>query len=231
MEATARLTDDLLRGCRGLTVLATSREALGVIGETAWLVPRLEESEAVLLFAERARAAMPSFAVTDGNRAAVQQICTRLDGIPLAIELAAARVRVLSPKQIAARLDDAFSLLTVSSRMALPRHRTLRSTMEWSHALLSVREQVLLRRLAVFAGSFALEAAESVCADAAVATPAEADARLEAHDVLDGVAALVDKSLVVMEPGGCGGAIPVARNGAPVRHGAADGGGRTRVAA
>ena len=201
MEATARLTDDLLRGCRGLTVLATSREALGVIGETAWLVPRLEESEAVLLFAERARAAMPSFAVTDGNRAAVQQICTRLDGIPLAIELAAARVRVLSPKQIAARLDDAFSLLTVSSRMALPRHRTLRSTMEWSHALLSVREQVLLRRLAVFAGSFALEAAESVCADAAVATPAEADARLEAHDVLDGVAALVDKSLVVMEPG------------------------------
>ncbi len=246
VEATARLTDDLLRGCRGLTVLATSREALGVIGETAWLVPRLEESEAVLLFAERARAAMPSFAVTDGNRAAVQQICTRLDGIPLAIELAAARVRVLSPKQIAARLDDAFSLLTVSSRIALPRHRTLRSTMEWSHALLSVREQVLLRRLAVFAGSFALEAAESVCADAAVAdaavaetavaetavaTPAEADARLEAHDVLDGVAALVDKSLVVMEPGGCGGAIPVARNGAPVRHGAADGGGRTRVAA
>lgn len=221
VEATARLTDDLLRGCRGLTVLATSREALGVIGETAWLVPRLEEDEAVLLFAERARAAMPSFAVTDGNREAVQQICTRLDGIPLAIELAAARVRVLSPKQIAARLDDAFGLLTVSSRMALPRHRTLRSTMEWSHALLSVREQVLLRRLAVFAGSFALEAAESVCADAAdadaavadaavadaavadaaVAMPAEADATLESHDVLDGVAALVDKSLVVMEPG------------------------------
>lgn len=206
VEATARLTDDLLRGCRGLTVLATSREALGVIGETAWLVPRLEESEAELLFAERARAAMPSFAVTDGNREAVQQICTRLDGIPLAIELAAARVRVLSPKQIAARLDDAFSLLTVSSRMALPRHRTLRSTMEWSHALLSVREQVLLRRLAVFAGSFALEAAESVCADAAVADAAvatlpEVDATLETHDVLDGVAALVDKSLVVMEPG------------------------------
>lgn len=201
VDTCAHVTEDLLVGCRMLTVLATSREALGVIGETAWLVPRLDDGEAAQLFVERARAAVPSFTLSDGNRDAIEQICTRLDGIPLAIELAAARVRVLSPKQIAARLDDVFGLLTVSSRNALPRHRTLRSTMEWSFALLSAREQVLQRRLAVFSGSFSLEAAEAVCADAPNAVVAHADSALEPHDVLDGVAALVDKSLLVMEPG------------------------------
>jgi predicted ATPase/DNA-binding SARP family transcriptional activator len=191
VDASAELVDALLRSCPKLTILATSREALGVASETAWLVPPLASAEAVQLFVERARATLPSFALTSANTDAVTEICRRLDGIPLAIELAAARVRVLSPEQIARRLDDAFRLLTTGSRTALPRHRTLRATMEWSFALLGAREQTLLRRLAVFAGSFSLDAAESVCAGAP----------LETEDILDGVSALVDKSLVVMEPG------------------------------
>ena len=119
------------------------------------------------------------------------EICRRLDCIPLAIELAAARVRVLSPEQIARRLDDAFRLLTSGSRTALPRHRTLRATMEWSYQLLTEREQVLMRRLSLFFGSFTLDAAEAVC----TGDP------LETEDILDGVSALVDKSIVAMEPG------------------------------
>jgi non-specific serine/threonine protein kinase len=190
-DACAELAEALLRACPRLAVLATSREALAVAGETAWLVPPLARAEAVRLFAERARAAWPPFALTPANEAAVDEICRRLDGIPLAIELAAARVRVLSPEQIARRLDDAFALLTTSSRTALPRHRTLWATMEWSHALLGAREQTLLRRLAVFAGSFGLDAAEAVCAGDGLAV----------DDILDGVAALVDKSLLVLEPG------------------------------
>ncbi len=192
VDACAALAEALLRGCPRLTVLATSREALGVAGETAWLVPSMGESEAMQLFLDRARAALPSFSITDQNGPAVREICRRLDGIPLAIELAAARVRVLPAEQIAARLDDAFRLLSSGSRTALPRHRTLRATMEWSFGLLTPREQALLRRLGVFAGSFTLDAAESVCAGGA----------LEVEDILDGVAALVDKSLVVMETSG-----------------------------
>ena len=191
VDASAELVDALLRSCPKITILATSREALGVASETAWLVPPLASAEAVQLFVERARATMPSFSLTAANTEAVTEICRRLDGIPLAIELAAARVRVLSPEQIARRLDDAFRLLTTGSRTALPRHRTLRATMEWSFALLGAREQTLLRRLAVFAGSFSLDAAEVVCAGAP----------LETEDILDGVSALVDKSLVMMEPG------------------------------
>jgi len=191
VDAAAELVEQLLRGCPRLTVLATSREALGIPSETAWLVPPLGGAEAAQLFVERAQAALPSFELNDANAAPVRDICRRLDGIPLAIELAAARVRVLSPEQIASRLDDAFRLLTTGSRTALPRHRTLRGTMDWSYGLLEHREQVLLCRLAVFSGSFALEAAEAVC----VGDP------LEPEDILDGVAALVDKSLVVMEPG------------------------------
>jgi predicted ATPase/DNA-binding SARP family transcriptional activator len=191
VDACAELIDALLRTCPKITILATSREALGVASETAWLVPPLASAEAVQLFVERARATLPSFCLTSANTEAVTEICRRLDGIPLAIELAAARVRVLSPEQIARRLDDAFRLLTTGSRTALPRHRTLRATMEWSFALLAVREQTLLRRLAVFAGSFTLDAVEVVCAGAP----------LETEDILDGVSALVDKSLVMMEPG------------------------------
>ncbi len=191
VDACASLVEQLLRSCPRLRVVATSREALGVASETAWLVPPLAGSEAVQLFVERAQASMPSFAQTDANTTSLADICRRLDGIPLAIELAAARVRVLSPEQIAHRLDDAFRLLTVGSRTAIPRHRTLRNTMDWSYALLNEREQGLLRRLAVFSGTFSLEAAEDVCSGDT----------LEAEDILDGVAALVDKSLVVMEPG------------------------------
>jgi predicted ATPase/DNA-binding SARP family transcriptional activator len=187
----AELVDGLLRGCPMVRVLATSREALGVPGETAWLVPPMEQDEAVRLFAERAQSALPSFALTDSNLPAVREICRRLDGIPLAIELAAARVRVLSPDQIAGRLNDAFRLLGSGSRMSLPRHRTLRATMEWSFNLLGAREQVLLRRLAVFAGTFDLDAVERVCSG----DP------LDVEDILDGVAALVDRSLIIMEGG------------------------------
>jgi predicted ATPase/DNA-binding SARP family transcriptional activator len=189
VDACATCVEALLRACPSLTVLATSREALGVASEIAWLVPPLASGEAVQLFVERAHGALPSFALTGGNSAAVAEICRRVDGMPLAIELAAARVRVLSPEQIAGRLDDAFRLLSGGSRTALPRHRTLRATMEWSFALLGAREQVLLRRLSIFAGSFSLDAAEAIC-----------DAEpLGADDILDGMSALVDKSLVVME--------------------------------
>ena len=191
VDAAAELAEQLLRACPRLSILATSREALGIPSETAWLVPPLGSAEAIQLFVERAQASIASFELTDANSNAVHDICRRLDGIPLAIELAAARVRVLSPEQIAARLHDAFRLLTSGSRTALPRQRTLRGTMDWSYGLLDPREQALLCRLSVFAGSFSLEAAEAVC----VGEP------LEAEDILDGVAALVDKSLVVMEAG------------------------------
>ena len=189
VDACADVATALLRACPQLAILATSREALAVAGETAWLVPPLASSDAMQLFVERAQMALPSFAHTPVNDAAIAEICRRLDGIPLAIELAAARVRVLSPEQIARRLDDAFRLLTSGTRTALPRHRTLRATMEWSFTLLGAREQRLLPRLAVFSGSFSLEAAEVVCAS----DPLDAD------DILDGVSALVDRSLVIME--------------------------------
>ncbi|HSJ07228.1 MAG TPA: AAA family ATPase, partial [Longimicrobiales bacterium] len=202
-DACAALADRLLRDCPELTILATSREALGVAGERAWLVPpltlpdtdagtrpdRISGFEAVQLFIERAQDALPSFSLTDGNADAVAQICRRLDGLPLAIELAAARSKVLPPRQIAERLDDAFALLTSSSRTALPRHRTLRATIDWSYQLLTKPERRLLGFLSAFAGGFSLEAVEAVCTDDA----------MEAWEVLDLLTALVDKSLVVME--------------------------------
>ncbi|HEX6535840.1 MAG TPA: BTAD domain-containing putative transcriptional regulator [Gemmatimonadaceae bacterium] len=190
VEACAGMVELLLRACPRLSVLVTSREALGIPSETAWLVPPLGGAEAEQLFLDRARAAFPGFAITTGNAAAVREICRRLDGLPLAIELAAARVRVLSPEQIAERLGDALRLLTTGSRTALPRHRTLRGTIDWSYHLLGAREQVLLARLAVFSGSFSLEAAERVCSGAP----------LDGEDILDGIAVLADKSLLVMEP-------------------------------
>jgi predicted ATPase/DNA-binding SARP family transcriptional activator len=191
VDGVATLVELVLRSCPRLVILATSREALGIASETAWLVPPLAATDAVQLFAERARQTLPTFAVTENNRGAISEICRRLDGIPLAIELAAARVRVLTPEQIASRLDDAFRLLSAGNRTALPRHRTLRATMEWSFGLLKAREQVLLNRLSVFAGSFTLESAEAVAAGQS----------LGVEDILDGVGGLVDKSLIVMEPG------------------------------
>lgn len=177
----ARLADALLRACPGVRILASSREGLNILGEMTYRVPSLSlpdpkkpqtvesltQYEAVRLFIERAQAAQPSFAVTNQNAPAVAQLCHRLDGIPFAIELAAARVRALSVEQISARLDDRFRLLTGGSRTALPRQQTLRAMIDWSYDLLSDDEKTLLRRLSVFAGGWTLEAAEAVCADEA----------------------------------------------------------------
>ena len=206
LEPCAHLADRLLRAAPELRILATSREALGVAGETAWPVPTLAVPTAdalargedplaypaVALFAERARTALPTFAVTAENAASVAEICRRLDGLPLAIELAAARVRALAPAQLAARLDDCFRVLGAGPRTALPRQQTLRATVEWSHALLPEPERLLLARLAVFGGGWTLDAAEAVCADEL----------LPAGDVLGHLASLVDRSLVVAEQAG-----------------------------
>jgi predicted ATPase/class 3 adenylate cyclase len=203
LDACAQLADALLRACPRLRILATSRELLGVAGESAWRVPSLTlpdarqppaaasltQYEAVRLFIERAVAALPTFAVTNQNAPAVAQLCWRLDGIPLAIELAAARVRMLTVEQIAARLDDRFRLLTGGSRTALRRQQTLQAAIDWSYQLLSEEERLLLQRLAVFAGGWTLEAAEAVGVGASI----------EGADVLDLLGALVDKSLVVAE--------------------------------
>lgn len=191
VEACATLAESLLRACPALTLVATSREALGVPSEVSWLVPPLAAAEATQLFVERAQGVVATFQLTETGAAAVAGICRRLDGIPLAIELAAARVRALSPEQIAERLGDVFRVLGTGTRRALPRHRTLRGVIEWSHSLLAPREQLLLHRLGTFQGGFTLEAAESVAAG----DP------LGEEDILDGVAALVDKSLVVMDSG------------------------------
>jgi predicted ATPase/DNA-binding SARP family transcriptional activator len=203
LAASAQLVEILLRACPNLRILATSREALGIAGETTCRVPSLSlpdlkrlppaeeltRYEAACLFTDRATAALPAFKLTDQNAVAVAQVCSRLDGIPLAIELAAARVKVLPVEQIAARLDDRFRLLTSGSRTALPRHQTLRALIDWSYDLLTEPERMLLRRLAVFAGGWTLEAAETVCAGDG----------LEAQKVLGLHMPLVEKSLVIYE--------------------------------
>ena len=203
VEACANLAVALLQACPRLRILATSRETLGVAGESPWPVPslslpdprhppsvdELSRYEAVRLFIERTVAVLPGFTLTDRNGQAVGQVCQRLDGIPLAIELAAARARVLTVEQIAARLDGCFRLLAAGSRTALPRHRTLRATIDWSHDLLSEEERALFRRLSVFAGGFTLEAVEAVCAGEGI----------EEDEVLDLLSHLVDKSLVVVQ--------------------------------
>ena len=186
--AAATLADRVLAGCPGMRILATSREALNINGETLWPVGPLELPPSAALFEERARAVSPRFVVDEGNAAAVHRICRALDGMPLAIELAAARMRSMTAEQVAGRLDDRFRLLTGGSRTALPRHQTLRAVVDWSWDLLDDGERALLRRLSVFAGGAALEAAEQVCAGLPVA----------AEDVFDLLAALVDKSLVVV---------------------------------
>jgi non-specific serine/threonine protein kinase len=203
LTASVQLIEALLRTCAQVRVLVTSRQALAIAGETTWPVlplrvpdtsppppiDRLLTYEAVQLFVERARSVLPSFTLTPENAPAVAQVCRRLDGMPLAIELAAARVRALSVEQIVARLDDAYRLLTGGSRSALPRQQTLRAAMDWSHGLLSAHERDVFRRLSVFAGSFSLEAAEAICAG-------EPE---DAYDVLDVLSSLIDKSLVLME--------------------------------
>ncbi len=204
LAACRDLAAALLRKCPHVRILATSREGLGVPGETLWRVPSLSVPEdlrhlppaeelvlyeAVRLFVDRALATAPEFTITSENSPAVAQVCQRLDGIPLAIELAAARVKVLAVEQIAIRLDDRFRLLTGGSQIVLPRHQTLRGAIDWSYNLLSEPERVLLRRLSVFARGWTLEAAEAVSAGGSV----------EAVNILDLLTSLVDKSLVLAE--------------------------------
>jgi non-specific serine/threonine protein kinase len=206
-DACRSLAAGLLEGAPGVRILATSREALGVAGEVVWRVPPLHvpdlrgpgrltrreigRFESVRLFAERATAAAPNFSLTDQNADTVAQICSRLDGIPLAIELAAARVKVLPVNQILTRLEDRFRLLTSGSPTALMHQQTLRATVEWSYDLLSEKERTLFDRLSVFAGGASLEAVESVCAGESLAEA----------EILDLLTHLIDKSLVVPEEG------------------------------
>ncbi len=190
LDACAALGGAVLAACPHLTVLATSREPLGVAGEVIWRVPSLPiTNDALELFADRAALARPDFRITDDNAAAVAEICRRLDGVPLAIELAAARVRALSLAEILDGLHDRFRLLTGGTRTAVRRQQTLRASVDWSHALLTEPERVLFRRLAVFMGGFDLHAAQAVAGSG----------ELERHHVLDQLSLLVDKSLVVAE--------------------------------
>ena len=190
LAACAVLAEDLLRACPKLVLLATSREPVGVAGEATWRVPSLPLAGAAIeLFADRAQRARAGFEITPENGQAIAEICRRLDGIPLAIELAAARLRLFSPAEIAARLHDRFRLLTGGSRTAARRQQTLRASVDWSHALLGEPEQILFRRLAPFTGGFDLEAAEAIGAGDG----------LDRSQVLDQLALLVDKSLVAAE--------------------------------
>jgi predicted ATPase/DNA-binding CsgD family transcriptional regulator/transcriptional regulator with XRE-family HTH domain len=206
LDACAQLVDALVRACPDVKVLATSREALGLTGEVAWRVPslpvpdsqhlpplpELQQNPAVRLFFDRATAAQSHFVLTEHNAPAVVQICQRLDGIPLALELGAARMDGLTAEQLAVRLDERFRLLTGGSRAALPRQQTLRATVDWSYDLLSEPERRLFSRLSVFAGGWTLEAAEAVCAGDGI----------EHTEVLDLLLQLVRKSMVVAQNGG-----------------------------
>jgi predicted ATPase/class 3 adenylate cyclase len=204
LDGVVEVADALLRRCPNLRVLATSREALGMGGESLMPVPsmtlpdqatqdspdaleRLSACDAVQLFVDRGRAVLPGFMLTKENADSIAQIVLRLDGIPLAVELAAARVRSLPPQQIASRLDHRFRLLTGGSRTALPRHRTLRAAMDWSFDLLPEEERILLPRLSVFAGSFSLEAAETIASGGAV----------DRDEMIDLLAHLIDRSLLM----------------------------------
>ncbi len=233
LGACAHLIGTLLSACPRLRIIATSREVLNISGETVWRVPslaspplellpplaQLRQFDAIQLFSARALAVAANWRLVE-NAAPAAQVCARLDGIPLAIELAAARLKVLSTQEIAARLDDRFNLLTGGSRTELPRHQTLRATMDWSYDLLSDAERSLLRRLSVFAGGFSLEAVETVCADFRFSIPdlrlnhstaienrnhvlsEAAGSKIENTTMLDLLTALIDRSLVVVEQKG-----------------------------
>jgi len=223
LASCADLAYALLQRCPGLRILATSRQNLGLTGEVGWRVTALSapplvslstrdrpqkdrmsllsEYHAVQLFVVRAQQAMPGFQMTAQNAEEIARICARLDGLPLALELAAARVRSLSIAEIQSRLDDRFRLLTGGSRAALPRQKTLRALLDWSYDLLNPAEQTLLRRLSVFAGGFTLQAAEAICPELSLDAPAterERDA-YDAWETLDLLSSLVDKSLVMTE--------------------------------
>ncbi|MGE5225110.1 MAG: adenylate/guanylate cyclase domain-containing protein [Omnitrophica WOR_2 bacterium] len=224
IEECVLLADTLLHNCPEIKIMTTSREMFGIDGETIYRVPSLslpagepqpslneiEASEAVRLFVQRAKALQPQFALTSKNAPAVLQICQRLDGIPLAIELAAARVKLLTPEQIAYRLSDRFSLLTGGSRTALPRQQTLEALFDWSYDLLSDIERIFFRRLSVFSGGWTIEDAEAVCADQEESDPMTAgqdepasgtapSIRLHRSDILELLNQLISKSLVVAD--------------------------------
>ncbi|MDT3397363.1 BTAD domain-containing putative transcriptional regulator [Streptomyces sp. B1866] len=203
VDAAARLADFLLARCPGVTVLATSREPLAVPGEVVRPVEPLPDPVALRLLGERGAAARPGFR-TGGDPEACAEICRRLDGLPLAIELAAARLRMLTPRQIADRLDDRFRLLTGGHRTVLPRQKTLRAVVDWSWDLLDEPERTVLRRLSVFAGGCDLALAEAVCADGPPGAPgstgADGPTGVDARDVAALLGSLVDKSLVVAAP-------------------------------
>ena len=187
----ARIVEQIVRSCPEVRIVATSREGLGLRGERQITVPSLDlDSSSVELFVDRAREAGSKLAFDDATTPVIAQICTRLDGIPLALELAAARTRMMTPSEIAARLDERFRLLTGGSRTAVERQQTLRQTVDWSYDLLEPQERAMLDRMAVFAGGFTLEAAEAVLSGDGI----------DALDIFDGVAQLVDKSLVVADP-------------------------------
>lgn len=210
----ARLADILLNACQDLKILATSREPLGIAGEVVWPIPTLSlpdaygvlagasdveslpRAEAVRLFVNRARSRLPAFQLNKENAGAVARICRTLDGIPLAIELAAGRMGALSVEQVAGRLEGSLALLAGGGRTADPRHQTLRATLEWSHGLLSEPERALFRRLSVFAGLFTLEAAEDVCSD--VWPDARVNTGTGRDAILDLISRLIDKSLVIV---------------------------------
>lgn len=198
ITACATLAVRLVQMCPNLTVLATSREPLNVPGEVIWQVPPLRCDEAMQLFVERAKTVRPDFTLDENDEALLAQMCQKLDGLPLAIELAAARLRVLSLEQIAARLDDRFGLLVGGNRLAPPKQQTLRTMMDWSYDLLSEAERALLRRLSIFPADWTLELAEAVCA---LPTEDEAETAivLRREDVLDLLTQLVNKSLVIVD--------------------------------
>ncbi len=206
ITACAQLVERLLRECLQLKLLTTSREILGISGEHIWAVPTLSAPDprlstgvdellhhaAIRLFVGRAMAVRPDFTLSDENARSVAEICWRLEGLPLAIELAAARVNMLTVEQIAARLDNAFQLLAGSRRTALPRHQTLRAAIDWSYELLTEQERILFRRLSVFAGGWTLPGAEAICAGEGI----------QENQILDLLSRLVDKSLVEVQPRG-----------------------------
>ncbi len=201
LAACAHLAHDLLRQCARLTILATSRQRLGITGEIAYRVPSLSvphrrsdpdqvmASESARLFVERVRLHRPAFGITAASAPVLASVCRRLDGIPLAIELAAARVRSMSLEEVSQRLDGLFSLLTGGSLTDLPRQRTLRSLIDWSYELLHDSERKLLCRLSVFAGGWTLDAAEKICSDDGMGS----------GDILAGLESLADKSLVTTD--------------------------------
>lgn len=220
VDGAARLSEALLGACENLRILATSREPLGVPGEAVWTLPPLSlpdededftvgglmRCEAVRLFVDRARSRLSGFELNTENAAAVARACERLDGIPLAIELATARMGAFAVEKVAERLGGSLALLASGQRTTTPRHRTMRATLEWSHDLLDEAERTLFRRLSIFAGGFSLEAAEGVCSEEGIAK----------DDILDLLSRLVDKSLVA-SPDSEGGGAPRHRMLEPVR--------------